>query len=256
MRISRWMKRLVILDLFLLCLLFFLRAGKAQVLSAQSCWVGKMTQENGVMSTDGQYLNGENKNGGYKQDAQEEEKKIALTFDDGPHPVYTERLLEGLKKRGVTATFFVTGEHAKLHPELIARMAEEGHVIGNHTYSHMQLKQDNREKFKQELVATNEIIRRITGESVCFVRPPYGIWDKKLESELSMLPVLWTIDPLDWCSDNAECIAEQIIQKAKENDIILLHDYYSSSVEAALKVVDALQQQGFVFVGVEEILFD
>lgn len=176
--------------------------------------------------------------------------------DDGPHPYYTEQLLDGLEQRGVRATFFVTGENASLHPEVIERMAREGHVIGNHTYSHIQLKQDNREEFKQELVSTNEIIREITGENVCFVRPPYGVWDKALESELSMIPVLWTIDPLDWCSDNAACIADKVICKAKENDIILLHDYYKSSVEAALTVIDALQQQGYVFVTVDEILFD
>lgn len=261
MRISRWMKRLVILDLFLLCLLFFLRAGKAQVLSAQSCRVGETTQGNGVMSTNGQCLNEENQNGRYKQAAlsegvQTEEKKIALTFDDGPHPYYTEELLDGLEQRGVRATFFVTGENASLHPEVIERMAKEGHLIGNHTYSHIQLKQDNREEFKQELISTNEIISGITGENVCFVRPPYGIWDKELEKELSMIPVLWTIDPLDWCSDNAACIADKVICKAKENDIILLHDYYRSSVEAALTVIDALQQQGYVFVTVDEILFD
>ena len=84
----------------------------------------------------------------------EEIKKIALTFDDGPHPYYTEELLDGLKERGVVATFFVTGEHANLHPDVIKRMQEEGHLIGNHTYSHMQLTKKNREKFKEELVRT------------------------------------------------------------------------------------------------------
>ena len=78
-------------------------------------------------------------------------KRIALTFDDGPHPYYTEQLLDGLKERGVVVTFFVTGEHAALHPEVIKRMQEEGHLIGNHTYSHMQLRKDNLEKFKEEL---------------------------------------------------------------------------------------------------------
>lgn len=102
--------------------------------------------------------------------------KIALTFDDGPHPSYTGQLLDGLKERGVHVTFFVTGEHATLHPELIKRMHEEGHLIGNHTYNHIQLKQDNREEFKEQLIQTNEIIESITGEEVQYVRPPYGIW--------------------------------------------------------------------------------
>lgn len=182
--------------------------------------------------------------------------KIALTFDDGPHPSYTEQLLDGLKKRGVKATFFVTGEHAELHPEIIKRMSEEGHCVGNHTYSHMQLKDSNKEKFKQELIKTNEIITGITGEEVLYVRPPYGTWDKRFESELNMFPVLWSVDPLDWCSNNVSCITEKVVNKVKENDIILMHDYYDTSVTAALKIVDELLEEGFEFVTVEEILFD
>ena len=186
----------------------------------------------------------------------QEIKKIALTFDDGPHPKYTEQLLDGLKERGVKATFFVTGEHATLHPDIIRRMQEEGHLIGNHTYSHIQLTSKNREEFKQQLIKTNEVLEKITGEDVTYVRPPYGSWDKSFESELNMFPVLWTIDPLDWCSDNADNVANKVVKKAGENDIILMHDYYESSVTAALEVVDELQKEGYTFVTVEEILFD
>lgn len=182
--------------------------------------------------------------------------KIALTFDDGPHPNYTEQLLDGLKKRGVKATFFVTGEHAELHPEIIKRMSEEGHIVGNHTYSHIQLKDSNKEEFKQELIRTNEIITGITGEEVLYVRPPYGTWDKKFETELNMFPVLWSVDPLDWCSNNVSCITEKVVNKVKENDIILMHDYYDTSVTAALRIVDELREEGFEFVTVDEILFD
>lgn len=185
-----------------------------------------------------------------------EEKKIALTFDDGPHPQFTESLLDGLKERGILATFFVTGEHAKLHPDIIERMNKEGHVIGNHTYSHMQLTQGNREQFKEELMKTNEILTEITGEEVLFVRPPYGIWDKKLETELNMIPVMWNVDPLDWCSDDVSGVVSRVINNAEENAIILMHDYYESSVTAALKIVDELQKKGYSFVTVEEILFD
>lgn len=185
-----------------------------------------------------------------------ETKKICLTFDDGPHPYYTEQLLDGLKERGVKATFFVTGEHAVLHPDVIKRMSEEGHTIGNHTYSHMQLKSSNREAFKEELLKTNEVLEKITGDEVVYVRPPYGTWDKKLEQELNMIPVLWNVDPLDWCSDDAVCVAGKVIAKAQENDIILMHDYYESSVTAALEIVDELLEDGFLFVTVEEIMFD
>lgn len=189
-------------------------------------------------------------------DEEKEIKRIALTFDDGPHPYYTQQLLDGLKERGVHATFFVTGENAALHPDVIERMAQEGHLIGNHTYSHIQLTAKNRETFKQELIKTSEVITGITGEEVVYVRPPYGSWDKSLEKEINMFPVLWSVDPLDWCSDNVSCIAENVVSKVKENDIILMHDYYASSVTAALKIVDELQEQGYLFVTVEEILFD
>lgn len=183
-------------------------------------------------------------------------KQIALTFDDGPHPSYTEKLLDGLKERHVKATFFVTGEHAELHPDIIRRMHEEGHIIGNHTYSHIQLTKSNRETFKNELIKTNEIIENITNEEVQYVRPPYGSWDKKLETELNMFPILWNVDPLDWCTANAVCVAQSIISHVEDHDIILMHDYYETSVEAALIAIDELTKQGYQFVTVEEILFD
>lgn len=185
-----------------------------------------------------------------------ESKRIALTFDDGPHPVCTPQLLDGLKARGVKASFFITGQNAEKYPELVERMQREGHLIGNHTYSHIQLTKQNREQFREELVKTNGIIREITGEDPVFVRPPYGSWDKKFEEELNMFPVLWTIDPLDWCTKDAGNVARRVISKAKENAVILMHDEYDSTVQAALSVVDALQGEGYEFVTVEEILFD
>ena len=185
-----------------------------------------------------------------------EVRRTALTFDDGPHPVYTGQLLDGLKERGVKATFFVTGEHAELHPDIIKRMHDEGHLIGNHTYSHIQLTASNRDKFKNELIQTNEILYDITGDEVQYVRPPYGSWDKKLETDLNMFPVLWNVDPLDWNTANATRVAKAVISKVSDNDIILMHDYYDTSVEAALMIVDELTRQGYEFVTVDKILFD
>lgn len=182
--------------------------------------------------------------------------KIALTFDDGPHPQYTPQLLDGLAKRDVKATFFITGENAESYPDLVRQMYEEGHLIGNHTYSHLQLNKKNRETFKAELIQTNEIIKEITGEEVVYVRPPYGSWDKSFEEELNMFPVLWTIDPLDWCSNDVACVINKVIPKVKENSIILMHDEYASTVTAALQIVDELQKEGYIFVTVDEILFD
>lgn len=182
--------------------------------------------------------------------------KIALTFDDGPHPYYTEQLLEGLKERDVKVTFFITGENAEAYPEIVQEMHEDGHLIGNHTYHHTQLNAGNAEAFKQEIVKTNEVIRKLTGEDTIYVRPPYGSWNKEFEKELNMFPVLWTIDPLDWCSSDASCIVRTVCAKVGENDIILMHDQYKTSVTAALAVVDELTAQGYEFVTVEELLFD
>ncbi len=206
-------------------------------------------QEGSVLTNTGVLV--EEKDGG-----QEDIKQIALTFDDGPHPYYTEQLLDGLKERGVVATFFVTGEHASLHPEVIKRMQQEGHLIGNHTYSHMQLRKNNREEFKEELIRTNEVLQALTGEDIIYVRPPYGSWEKSFEKELNMIPVLWTVDPLDWCTDDVACVVRKVTEKIKENDIILLHDYYDSTVTAALEIVDELLAEGYSFVTVEEIVFE
>ena len=185
-----------------------------------------------------------------------EVKMIALTFDDGPHPQYTQQLLDGLRKRGVRASFFVTGEHAALHPDLIRSMVQDGHLIGNHTYSHIQLRKDNRDLFEEELRRTNDVLQEITGQDVEYVRPPYGSWDKSCEAKLNMFPVLWTVDPLDWCSQDASCVTRRILEKAGENDINLMHDSYDTSVTAALAVVDALLAEGYRFVTVDELLLD
>lgn len=183
-------------------------------------------------------------------------KKVALTFDDGPYPGYTEKLLDGLKERKVKATFFVLGIQAEKYPEILERISEEGHLIGNHTYSHILLKKNNRKEFKEDLKKAEELISEVTGEGVLYVRPPYGKWDKNLEQELNMFRVLWTVDPKDWCKDDAPGIARTVLKNVKENDIILLHDRYKASVEAALIIVDELTKQGYEFVTVDEILLD
>lgn len=192
--------------------------------------------------------------GGATQGA--DSKKIALTFDDGPHPYYTEQLLEGLKERNVKVTFFITGQNVKAYPEIVKEIYAEGHLIGNHTYSHIQLTSKNEESFKQEIVRTNEAIKEVTGQDTIYVRPPYGSWNKEFEKELNMFPVLWTVDPLDWCSSDASRIVRSVCSKAKENDIILMHDQYKTTVTAALKIVDELTQKGYEFVTVDELLFD
>lgn len=192
---------------------------------------------------------------GYEDEAPHK-GKVALTFDDGPHPVCTPQLLDGLKKRDVKVTFFVTGENVESYPEIVKRASEEGHLIGNHTFHHVQLTAANSDDFKKEIISTNDIIQEVTGKETSFIRPPYGSWDKKYEKELNMFPVLWDVDPLDWCSTNVDKIVRSVLAGTKENSIILMHDSYDSTVTAALQVVDILKAEGYEFVTVDEILFD
>lgn len=186
----------------------------------------------------------------------ENSRKIALTFDDGPHPYYTEQLVDGLNERGVKATFFMIGKNVEANPEIVKKVYDSGHLIGNHTYNHTQLTKQNRESFREELIKTNEAISKITGEDTIYIRPPYGSWSKEFEKELNMFPVLWTVDPQDWCSKNTAGIVNKVCTKTKENDIILLHDQYKTTVTAALEIVDRLTAEGYEFVTVEELLFD
>ena len=154
------------------------------------------------------------------------------------------------------ATFFLIGENADKNPEIVKRMAEEGHLIGNHTYHHVELIKVSENEARLELADTSAVIVRITGKEPEYMRPPFGTWQRKLEQDIQMLPVLWTIDPLDWTTENQDEIVNKVVTEAEENDIILLHDCYKSSVEAGLRIVDILQEEGFVFVTVDELLLN
>lgn len=184
------------------------------------------------------------------------EKKIALTFDDGPHPIYTEMLLDGLAERGVKATFFLIGSNIEGRENLVRRMYEEGHLIGSHTYSHVQLTTLEVSAACEEIRRTNEVIEAITGETPAYIRPPYGSWSEELTCAVDMTVVLWSVDPRDWQSQNKDTVVRHIVKNTEEGDIILLHDVYKSSVEAALEAVDQLQAEGYVFVTADEIILD
>lgn len=182
--------------------------------------------------------------------------KVALTFDDGPHPVYTPQLLDGLKERGVRATFFVVGENIPGNEEILKRMDAESHLIGNHTYSHVKLSELDTARACAEVEKTNALICEVTGEEPEFIRPPFGEWKKTMECSLEMIPVLWDVDPLDWTTKNTALVVERVLKDTKPGDIILLHDYYQSSVDAALEIVDALMERGYKFVTVDELILE
>ncbi len=185
-----------------------------------------------------------------------ETKKIALTFDDGPHKIYTERLLDGLKERGVKATFFLLGSNIEGKEEIVKRMSEEGHLIGNHTYYHVDITKLEPEEACREILDTSEQITDITGQPVEYVRPPFGNWDKDLECNVTMIPIFWTVDTLDWTTGNADQIVQKVVSTVEENDIILMHDSYDSTVEAALRIIDLLQAEGYEFVTADELILE
>lgn len=184
------------------------------------------------------------------------ENVVALTFDDGPHGTYTKELLDGLKKRGVVASFFVLGEHIEGNEELIRQMKEDGHLIGNHTFSHVKLDTLNKEAACDEVKRTCEALESITGEPVEYIRPPYGAYNEDLECLINLNKVLWTVDPQDWNTTNADAVVNHILNNVGDGDIILLHDIYPSSVAAALRIVDELKVRGYIFVTVEDILIN
>lgn len=182
--------------------------------------------------------------------------KVALTFDDGPHPVYTPQLLDGLNERGVHVTFFVVGKSILGNEALLKRMETEGHLIGNHTYSHVKLSELDIARACAEVEKTNALICEVTGKEPEFIRPPFGEWKKAMECSFEMIPVLWDVDPLDWTTKNTALVVERVLKDTKPGDIILLHDYYQSSVDAALEIVDALTERGYKFVTVDELILE
>jgi peptidoglycan/xylan/chitin deacetylase (PgdA/CDA1 family) len=185
-----------------------------------------------------------------------ERKKIAITFDDGPNPDYTETLLAGLKERGVRATFFLLGREVELYPDIVAQIHADGHLIGTHSYEHVNLHNLHDAEAIAQVDRTNAAIYEVTKTYPEYIRPPFGSWKANLDYETKMIEVLWDIDPVDWKTSNSDIIAKRVIDQVQENDIILLHDASESSVNAAFKIIDALLAQDYVFVTVDEIVLD
>ena len=126
--------------------------------------------------------------------------------------------------------------------------------MGNHTYTHVQLNGMKVEDAMKEITDTNEVLENITGQQVVYIRPPFGAFDNELDVKCDMIQVLWDVDPLDWKCQCCDTVVKRVVENVQENDIILLHDVYSSSVEAALNIIDILQKQGYEFVTLDELL--
>ncbi|MGE4371495.1 MAG: polysaccharide deacetylase family protein [Xanthobacter sp.] len=176
---------------------------------------------------------------------------IALTFDDGPNPDTTPRLLDMLKERGVKATFFVLGTRAAKYPELLRRMVEEGHEIGNHSWSHPQLTRISTDAADKQIADTSQAIFDATGQRPVYLRPPYGAMRGTLQNHIhqkfDMSFLYWTIDPLDWKHRDSKVVYENIISQAKPGAIVLMHDIHATTVDAMPQVLDTLIAKGYRF---------
>lgn len=184
------------------------------------------------------------------------ENVVAITFDDGPRRSTTVRLLDGLKELDVKATFFVMGKNIVGNEDIIKRMYDEGHLIGNHTYSHIDLCSVCHDNAVEEIEKTNNLIYDITGYTPKYIRPPFGAYSDKLQLEINMTPILWSVDPNDWNTTDAYGVVRSVVKNVKSGDIILLHDFYDSSVTAALEIIKQLKAKGYIFVTADQIILD
>lgn len=186
----------------------------------------------------------------------EKPKVAALTFDDGPNVKYTARLLDGLKERDVKATFFLIGECIEGSEDIVKRMDEEGHLIGVHCLHHTDLTKEELKEANRQLEETRKRIYEVTGKKPEYVRPPYGKWSDTLRESVDMIPVFWNVDSVDWKLKNTRGIVKKVIKDTEDGDIILMHDEFSTSVDAALQIIDNLHAKGYTFVTVDELSVD
>ena len=181
------------------------------------------------------------------------EKAIALTFDDGPSDC-TEQLLDGLDKYDAKVTFFVIGYKAEKNPETVKRAYDEGHLIGNHTYDHSRLTLESLDDAKENISRCSDVIKDITGVKPFFVRAPYGDVSAYQLKKLDAFFISWSASTYDWAEPGEEEVYKRIMKKAGDGEIILLHDTKQATVNAVLRAIPELQEQGYDFVIVDDLL--
>ncbi len=186
-----------------------------------------------------------------------EAKCVALTFDAGPSE-HSARLLDILKEEKVPATFFLLGKrHIEKYPELVERMADEGHEVANHTWDHKRLTELEPDAIRDEIERPNKAIEQLIGRRPTLMRPPQGRTDDTVHDicrELGMSEVLWSVTAKDYKTDDSELIEQRVLDQTDRDGIILLHDIYDGTVPAVPGIIDALKDRGFVFVTVPQLL--
>lgn len=177
---------------------------------------------------------------------------IALTFDDGPSS-YTKAIIDILNAYGVNATFFVLGNKVEIYSEIIRESIESGNEIGNHSYNHKQLTRLSSIEIQEQINKTQTIINEVSGYTPTLLRPTYGEINKKVRNNSNLKIVLWNIDSLDWKKKNSEKIAEHVINKAKDEGIILMHDTMERTSKAIKIIIPELLEKGYQFVTISEL---
>ncbi|QKW30464.1 polysaccharide deacetylase family protein [Streptomyces seoulensis] len=178
---------------------------------------------------------------------------MLLTFDDGPNPEYTPHILDTLAKYDIRATFMVCGEMADWNRDLLARMADEGHVVGNHTWTHPLLTQLSRSEIRDEIESTSDVIEKAYGSRPLWFRAPYGAWNRtvfQLNAQLGMEPLAWSVDSLDWTTPGTGTIVRRVERGAGPGVVVLSHDAggdRTQTVKALKKYLPKLLDEGFRF---------
>jgi peptidoglycan-N-acetylglucosamine deacetylase len=183
---------------------------------------------------------------------------IAMTFDDGPHPQNTTRLLDMLRARNIKATFYVIGRSVDLYPQVVRRTVAEGHEIGNHSQTHRLLSKLSDAELREEMSRCRDAVGRAAGVQPRTMRPPYGgLLQRQRElvhAEFGYPVILWSVDPLDWKRPGAGVISSRILAGASSGGIVLAHDLHAQTVDAMPAALDGLLKRGFKFVTVSQLL--
>jgi peptidoglycan/xylan/chitin deacetylase (PgdA/CDA1 family) len=183
---------------------------------------------------------------------------VAMTFDDGPHPRNTPRLLDILRARNIRATFYVIGRNVDRYPHIVRRIVAEGHEIGNHTYTHRKLTSLSDSEVKKEMRRTQDAIVRAAGVKPRTMRPPYGALYQRqrssIFSDFGYPTIMWSVDPLDWKRPGASVVKSRIISKTHNGAIILAHDLHAPTVDAMPGTFDGLLSRGYKFITVSQLL--
>ncbi|MFE5730154.1 polysaccharide deacetylase family protein [Streptomyces sp. NPDC056528] len=178
-------------------------------------------------------------------------RSMVLTFDDGPDPRYTPGILDTLRRHDCRAMFFVCGEMAVENQDLLRRMAAEGHVVGNHSWSHPLIPKLRPSRIRDELGSTSEVVERVLGTAPLWYRAPYGAWNRhsfEIGAELGMEPLAWTVDTLDWTEPGADSIVRRVLDGAAPGVVVLNHDAggdRSQSVAALRRYLPELLDAGY-----------